>query len=254
MIYLYGLLEPGCEVPEALTGLDGVTGPVDLTPLPQGTLIHGAHDGTEIRPKRRYLLAHTKVLETAASDAPVLPMRFGMWAKDVAEVADLLDAREGQIVSAFDRIRGQVELGLRIDFPREAALFATLQAEPALAAERDKLMAARTPNHFAQAEFGRKLAERLDARRGAAQKELLAWLRPQLTSHVLGKPESDVQVLAADVLIPADQQQTFAAAVEALAAVCDFAPGAEPQIRLIGPVPPFNFVKVSLSPHRTEAA
>lgn len=254
MIYLYGLLEPGAAPPADLPGMAGVTGRVELSPLPQGTLIHSAHDGAEIRPKRRNLLAHTRVLESAALAGPVLPMRFGMWAADLAEMADLLAGQKAPVTAAFERIRGQVELGVRIDFPREAALLATLEAAPDLAAERDALIAAARPNHFAQAEFGRKLAERLDARRGAAQKALIGWLRPQITAHVLGKPESDVQVLAADVLIPEGEQEVFAAAVEALAAASDFAPGAEPQVRIVGPVPPFNFVHVKLSPDRTEAA
>lgn len=254
MIYLYGLLEPGPALPEALEELAGVTGPTALAVLPEGVLIHGPHDGSEILPKRQRLLAHARVLETAAWFGTVLPMRFGMTAADPAEVADLLAGRRAEVAAAFGQIRGRVELGLRVGYPREAALQAVLAAAPDLAAEHGRLLAAPKGDPFARAEFGRRLAERLDARRAATQRALVRQLGRFWVAHRLRTPDSDVQVLSADVLLPEESQQAFAAALEAAVAGCGFAPGAEPEIRVVGPAPAFTFVSLSLGAPRSEAA
>ncbi len=254
MIYLYGLLEPGARpAPGVLETASGVTGPVTFTELPQGGLIHGPHDGAEILPRRRVLLAHTRVLETCLDAGALLPMRFGMSAGGVPEVAALLAAQADALTPQFQRVRGRVELGLRVSFPRDAALEAVLAEDPALRAERDRLRA-RPAGHFDQADFGRRLGEALDRRRTAAQRRLLAELRGEMVDHVLRAPEEDVQVLSAEVLLPAEAQEAFATRVESAARACGFAPGADPQLRLVGPVPPYHFVRLSLGVPAGEAA
>ena len=55
-------------------------------------------------------------------------------------------------------------------------------------------------------------------------------------------------MLRAEFLISADAQAEFVTAVEAAAARLDFAPGAAPAIQIIGPVPMYNFVRLSLTP------
>ena len=254
MIYLYGLLEATATGADAISGMAGVTAPIALAPVPGAILIYGPHPGTEILPKRRNLLAHAQVLEAAAWFGLVLPMRFGMSASGLDEVEGLVLAQAADVAAAFERIRDRIELGLRIAFPREAALRATLAGAPDLASERARLLALPRPDPFAQAEFGRRLAERLDARRGLAQRRLIEKLRPLWSDYRLRTPEEDVQILAVDLLLPEGEQTRFAAALEEAATGCDFAPGADPLIRIIGPVPPFNFVNLTLLTRKPEAA
>lgn len=256
MIYLYGLL-PGGEARQfasAQTDIpDGVTGPVRLVDAGSFTLICGAADDAEIAPKRRLLLAHARILEALSEHLPVLPMRFGMTAPDLDTVAGMLDEQATVLRAAFDEIAGKSEFGLRVDVPRDAALRATIAAEPALAAERDRLAAGR-PGMHAAADFGHRLAERLDRRRQAAQRALIAALRDHWSRHVLRVPETDVQVLAVDVLISAGTETALAEAVDAAVQVTDFAAGAEPQVRLVGPAPPYSFVDIRLPSPGREAA
>ncbi len=247
MIYLYGLsdLRPADR---NLAALHGVTGAVDASETACDWLIHGPSDGTELLPKRRHLLAHTKVLEELGAQATVLPMRFGMMAQSVDEFAGLVDRNATDIAESFKRLSGKVELGLRIDFPRDAALSAALAEDPALAKAHARLSGLATAPHFQAAEFGRRLAEALDARRGQAQRILLEQLRPHITDFRVKTPESDVQALALDVLIPESAQQGFAAeTARAADAAADFAGGAEAAIRIVGPVPAFSFVDLTLS-------
>ena len=132
MIYLYGLTDTQPPVGR-LAELRGVTGTVEAAQTPCGWLIYGPFDGEELLPKRRHLLAHTRVLETVGQGATVLPMRFGMQAGSADEFSALVSDHASEVTEAFDRLTGQVELGLRVDFPRDAALDATLDADTALA-------------------------------------------------------------------------------------------------------------------------
>ena len=255
MIYLYGLLEhdAACALP-GCTFDRGVTGPVAATPIGSGILLHGPAPDGELLPKRRHMLAHARVLESAGDIGALLPMRFGMVAAGVDAVDRMLMCRAEDVAAQFDRIRGKVELGLRVDLPREAALAATLDKSPQLRAERDRLARRKPAPHFETAEFGRRLAEALDRRRAATQKGLLARIAPLTCGHVVNAPEEDVQVLNIDVLVSAETQSDVVAAVDAAAREVDFAGDAEHTLRVIGPVPPFNFVSLSLSSRQEAVA
>ena len=249
MIYLYGLFEgEKVALEQALAGSNGLQNIPEIASVGSWHLVHSQHDDAEILPKRRLLLAHTKVLERMISVGTVLPARFGLVAQDLVTATSLITAQTDLVAAEFDKVRGHVELGVRVSIDREAALDATL-AEPAdLRAERHALAGKGPEAHFAIAEFGGRLAEQLDRRRGKGQRMLLDALVPLARAHVLRKPEDDNEVLRSEFLISADAQAEFVTAVEAAAARLDFAPGAEPAIQIIGPVPMYNFVRLSLTP------
>jgi hypothetical protein len=166
----------------------------------------------------------------------------------------MIEADRDAIAEKLALVDGQAEFGLRIGFPRQAALDATLASRADLAVERRRLMGAARPPHMAMAEFGRRLAEALDRRRGAVQKALVASIVPRARAHVLAVPESDVDVLNLHLLIAPARIEAVAAMAGEAAVRSGFAPGAEPSIRIVGPVPPFNFVQLAIGAARSEAA
>lgn len=255
-LYLYGLAsDPGPGLAAALEGVDGLGGERPaLLGLGGRAVIASPHECGEILQTRRRMLTHTRVLEAAMSAATVLPMRFGLVASDMADVEAMIAEHAADIDTQLARIEGQVEIGLRIRFPREAALAALLAERPELAAERDRLRGCGAGAHFERIELGRRVAEGLDRRRTEAQRQLAARIAPLCTDHLLRIPEEDVEVLRAECLLPADAEPGFAAAVQAAVAPCAFAPGAEPAIRLVGPVPPYHFVDLVLRRPGVEAA
>ena len=255
MIYLYGLIEmDGNIAADVLAEMPATLGPVSAHRLGEWVMLSSDFAGEEVLPKRRLMLAHTRIVETMMDHGTVLPARFGLLADDLAAVTALIDGRRTQIAAEFMRVRGCVELGVRITYPRDAALQATLQADTSLQKKRDALAGQGAEAHFARAAFGRQMAEQLDRRRGAAQRTVLQTLIPQAKSHVLRAPEEDVEVLRAEFLIQRSAQDGFLAAVEDAANGLSFAPGAEPRVQVIGPVPPYNFVRLSLTAEDTEAA
>lgn len=255
MIYLYGLFEGAREELEAaISGSRGLQGALCIADVAPWFLVYSPHDEKEVLPKRRHMLIHTKVLETMIAKGTVLPARFGLVADELTRAEELIAAQTPLVAREFDRVRDCVELGVRVSFPRQDALDATLAENADLRSERDALSKAGAEAHFAIAEFGGRLAEHLDRRRGAAQKALLNALVPHVRGHVLRKPEEDTEALRAEFLIAAEDQSAFTESVEAAANSLDFAPGADPIIQIIGPVPMYNFVNLSLALEPDEAA
>ncbi len=255
MIYLYGLVEqPHLNLPQDLAETPGLQGPLLTCPIGPWALVYSHHDDAEILPKRRLLLAHTRVLEQMLTLGTVLPARFGLVSETFAKVESMILAKAPTITQEFARVNGCFELGIRVNYPRKPALDATLAEDPALLRERDRLSRLGPEAHFAMAEFGGKLADRLDRRRGAAQAQLLRVLVPLCRAHVLRRPEEDTEVLRAEFLIKAEDQVGFINAVDQATQSLIFAPGYEAAIQVVGPVPMYNFVRLSLALDSKEEA
>lgn len=255
MIYIYGLAAASDAALAAhLKGVEGLQAPLEQTRIGPWTLVHSAHDDEEIMPRRRLLLAHTRVLEVMLKTGTVLPARFGLVARDMTQIDALLHAVADQISAEFEKVDGAVELGVRVSFPRPAALAATLSAHPKLEKERATLQKKGPQAHFEIAAFGGKLADEMDRRRAAAQTTLLKAITPLARDHVLRKPEEDTEVLRAEFLIDGAAQPHFERVLAETAATLTFAPDAEAQIQVIGPVPMYNFVNLNFRFDTDQAA
>lgn len=251
MIYLYGLMS-GRSSP-SISKETGVTGQIHVTTLSGGHLIYGPHDGTEIRAKRRYLLTHARVLERLTAQGTVLPMQFGMLADSIEDVGTLVDEQKDVIADQMNRLAGHIELGVRIQFAEKRALAHQLSLHPELEAEKARLQARGTDAQFSHAEFGRKLGERLERHRTHVQHDLVQRLKPFVADLVLRAPETEYQVLHASVLLRREEEPGFGPLLVDLARSSGFAPGSEPEIKLVGPAPLYNFVRLNLT-KKAEAA
>lgn len=248
MIYLYGLFDgASSDLETALSDLSGLQGALEIVSVGPWYLVFSEHEDEEILPKRRHMLAHTQVLEAMISAGTILPARFGLMAEVPSRAVELITAQRRLVEAEFERVKGHVELGVRISFERSVALEATLHQEPALRRERDALVAKGPEAHFAIAEFGGRLADTLDRRRGVAQRVLLERLLPLVSDHVLRAPEEDTEVLRAEFLVKSRDQDRLISETETAAKTLDFAPDAEPVIKIIGPVPMYNFVRLNLA-------
>ena len=63
---------------------------------------------------RAEVLAHERVLEAVMKRGPVLPLRFGTQLESEKELEEVLRERRDALLSALERLRGRVEMGLRV--------------------------------------------------------------------------------------------------------------------------------------------
>ena len=117
MLYLYALSEHPAAVPPVL-GLDDT--PVAVERLDAVDALIGVVEGERVEPSEAAILAHARVVDavTAANDA-VLPARFGRGYSDLDALRTAITARSAELDAALARVRGCLELGLRVMAPRD---------------------------------------------------------------------------------------------------------------------------------------
>ena len=171
-----------------------------------------AHDAAP-RPSEAAILAHGRVVDAlAATNEAVVPARFGAVHRDGAALRAIVAERLSELEAALARVRGSVELGVRV---------LTSAAEPA---------SARSGAEYMHARLGRRHeAERIAAELHAP----LAALARETTQNVAVTPRL---LFSAAYLVPRGKVAAFRDEVERLQ-------HAHPDLGLVctGPWPPYSF-------------
>jgi hypothetical protein len=151
------------------------------------------------------LWSHDAMLEALMAERDLLPVRYGTVVPDERAAARALAERQEQLMTSLDRVRGAVELALRVQ----------PLAKVSPASGRDYLRA-----KVAGLQASRRLHERLDA----------------LARASVIKPGPEL--LRAAYLVDHDAVEQFAATVRDLQ-------DAEPELALLctGPWPPYSFAE-----------
>jgi hypothetical protein len=176
------------------------------------------------------LWVHERVVERLMADRAVLPMRFGSKLPDDESLREVLAARQESFVAALDRVRGRVELGVRV-MRRLAAPPAQDVAVPAAPATgapgRDYLLS--------KLRDGRRAEH--DA---AALHEPLAAMAVHVRRHT---PRAAEELLRASYLVERTGLPRFRSDVQRLQRT-------HPDVAILctGPWPPYSFVEVAEIP------
>jgi hypothetical protein len=199
---------------------------------------------TEYENNRRNMMAHTKVLEEVMARHTLLPVRFGT----VATGADLISARilrerREELAELLEMMRGRLELGLKVSW-REDVIFAeVLDENPAIRKLRDSLVG-RSPekSHFERIRLGELIGQALERKRREDEERILERTRPFVHKTRLNKPIGDRMVLNAAFLVEAAQEAALDRTIDEL----DRAWGGRLSFKYVGPVPPYNFVTITI--------
>ena len=211
MIHLYAIAEGLGELP-AVAGIGGAE--VRPRALDDLELVVSEHDGVQIEPTEEAVLAHARVVEAlAAASSALLPARFTRTFEDEAALDAAVRDQLDDLRRALSRVRGRVELGLRVIGESE-------EASPEAASGR-AYMEARL-EAVARAEG---LAKELH--------EPLAALAAESTHSVSAKPRL---LLSAAYLVEATDVEGFRGKVAELEQ-------AHPELTFVctGPWPPYSF-------------
>lgn len=115
-----------------------------------------------IRPERRILAAHNKVLKMLMEETTPLPMSFGIIAEGPRAIREILSHNQGALVPQLHRVRDKVEMGLRVSWsvPNFFEYFVNTHSD--LQAIRDRLFNGhREPSQEDKIELGRLFDRRL---------------------------------------------------------------------------------------------
>lgn len=193
---------------------------------------------------RRYMLAHTRVLEVLMQEYSVLPIRFGIVAPDAATIREQLLARHyADLRDQLEHLRNRIELGLKVFWAAEDFLRRIADETPAIRALRDSL-SGRSPEstYYERIRLGEMVEQALIARRERDAELIMAELRPLAVEAVTLPPSTDRMALNAAFLVEREREADFDEAVRQLGARFeqDFL------FKYVGPAPPYNFVSVTI--------
>jgi hypothetical protein len=218
-LYLYALVEPPARLRDA-RGLDDSA----LSVEPLGAL-DAVVSSLAVPPSAQsedHILAHARVVdELALLNDAVLPVRFGRAYADASALRSAVEARGEELREALARVRGCVELGLRV-------LAGTADRTRAAPESGREYLRAR----LSERQRGEELAEELDAP--------LAALSRAATRSVLATPQL---VLSAAYLVPREELDEFRKAVGSVQSRHP-----ELSVACTGPWAPYSFATAEAAP------
>jgi len=239
MIYVYAVAElpaTGSPPVAATRGLGGAR--VELRAIGPVCVAYTSHPPGSMPPTAQNVWLHEGVVEALMPNGAVLPARFGTVFADEAALDQALGSQAGRLTAGLDRVRGCVELGLRVLW-RQTDVPAAMAGLPLSDDLAGPANADLTPGRA-------YMAARLDRERRSRETQAvverlaadiyaeLAVLARDSTRRVLASPAPQ---MSAAYLVPTPQADTFNARVRQIAA-------RHPDVRLLctGPWPPYHFV------------
>src|SRR5699024_3258564 len=190
--------------------------------------------------RKRYLTAHTEVLNRLAEGGPVLPLQFGsVLADDDQAVADLLGAGPDWYAERLTEVEGLSQYVLRARYDLDEVLAQLVEADPEVARLRERTRdRPEEERHDERVRLGELVARAMEARRG----EDAAWLQARVEHLVTAVAPRDVggmDGLAEFALaLHADQVAEVESTAEELAEEAH--PWA--RLSLVGPMAMYDFV------------
>ena len=150
-----------------LLPLSGVGG-ADVEMVVEGRLaaVVSPLGADKVRPQRANLAAHHRILHDLAEQRPVLPVVFGTITGNEEELRRDLAAEPEALAGLLDRLRGKVEMGLKVywDLPNVFEYFVATHQE--LESMRNRLFRpGRTPTMEEKVELGERFVSLLQQAR-----------------------------------------------------------------------------------------
>ncbi|MBO4258089.1 GvpL/GvpF family gas vesicle protein [Streptomyces griseorubiginosus] len=248
--YVYGITHASrASLTSLLKDVDGVGDPPrPVRVLREGELAAIVSDAPEeLRPKRRDLLAHQRVLDAAGEDGVVLPIRFASVSPDDETVTGVLAERADHLLERLRALDGKAEYNLKANHDEEAVL-------QLVVADNDEIRSLARANQEAgggsqedKIRLGEMIAAARQAREAADADMLQRELGPAAEA-VSAAPSSTGWLANLSFLIDRDSAAPFLEAVDRLRRQHPHL-----ELRVNGPLPPYSFVD-DASPHTEDTA
>lgn len=245
-LYLYAIVPAGTEADLGDIGLDGA----HVQVVRQGELAAVVSEvpTKKLRPERRNLAAHDAVLRALMDRETPLPVAFGIVADDADELKRVLAREQHRLVEQLQKVRGRVEMGLKVNWDVANIFEHILSMCPDLKQMRDDLFAdGRQPSRDEKIELGRMFDEMVGQKRDQCATKVVAALEAEGFEVKRLAPRTEKSVLNLAVLIGREHKDQFTQAVERAAGEFDDTYA----FHLDGPWPPSNFIDLRLRLEKT---
>lgn len=200
---------------------------------------------------RENMLAHEKVVEKVMAEfESVLPVRFGTVAASADEIRNLLDRRHREFKNILKAMAQKVELGVKGIWPDMNLIYREIVGENKGIEElKRKIQKQKEKKNLpAKMEVGKMVEESLRAKKENESNRVLEKLKKTALDHKLNKTIGDDMFLNASFLVDRGREKEFDHLMNDL----DRENKGRVKFLYVGPLPPYNFVDITIYPERWE--
>jgi hypothetical protein len=196
----------------------------------------------KLRPERRNLAAHQKVLSRLVENGGVvLPVSFGTVAENEKGIREMLSKYQKTFLEQIKKVSGKVEMELRVIYEVPNVFEYYVSKYPELKEQRDKVYGSnREPTREEKIDLG-QLFERIQNQEREDQTgKIEHTLCPPCVEMKRNKPRNEKEVMRISCLVEKDAVEKFQSKVDEASKLFDD----NFTFEYSGPVPPYNFVDV----------
>ncbi len=236
--YVYGIVPADVEMTPDAHGIGGRD--VDLVRHGDIAALVSEVDVTGPLGRPEDLAAHERLLDAAAAEVPVLPVRFGAVLTDADAVTqELLAAHHDRFRAALEELEGRVEYLLKARYEERAVLREILADNPEAARLRRQIR--EQPEEVTREvriRLGELINQEIAARRAADTHRIVEMLEPYAVAHAEREPTHHEDAAHVAFLVGTAQRARFEKTAEEIAR-----DGRDRMnVRLLGPLAPYDFV------------
>ncbi|WP_328814163.1 GvpL/GvpF family gas vesicle protein [Nonomuraea cypriaca] len=238
--YVYGVVPADLKAAPEDRGLGDPAGEVQLVRHGEIAALISDVDVDQPLGQPGDYLAHERLLDATAAQAPVLPFRFGAVMSDPdAIVEELLKPYHDEFRAALDELKGQAEYILRGRYVEQAVIAEVLGENREVARLREAIR--NRPEDATRNErirIGEIIAASIEVKRDADTNLVLDLLSGHFTSAVIREPTHERDAVHVALLARTGEQQELERVANELAERWT----GRVDLRLFGPLAPYDFV------------
>ncbi len=215
------------------------------------SMVVSNHPMTKFVVNRENMLAHEKVIEEVMKEFDsVLPVRFGTIASNADEIRNLLDRRYREFKNLLRDMDHKVELGVKGIWKNMDVIFKEIVEENKEIKRAKEINQNKSGKGNLQdkMEIGKMVEQALAKKKEKEAEKIVDTLRRTAIEYKLNKTVSENMFMNAAFLVDKGREKEFDNIMDGLSE------GYKDRIKLmyVGPLPPFNFVNITIYPEEWE--
>lgn len=240
-VYVYGIVPADVEMTGDVQGVGDPPGVLRL--VRHGDIAALVSDVDTSRPLGRPedLTAHEELLDMTAAEAPVLPLRFGaVLADEDAVSGELLGPHHEEFTAALRQLEGRAQYVVKGRYVEQTLLGEVLSENPEAGDLREQIREGGDENATRpqRIRLGEIVNDAVSAKREFDTRHACEVLEPNSEAMYVREPAHEEDAVNVALLVETSRQEELEQALNELAREWD----GRVQLRLLGPMAPYDFV------------
>jgi hypothetical protein len=196
------------------------------------------------RVSRENSLAHEKAIEKVMTQNTALPVRFATIAEDEEKVKRILEREHDKFKDMLDSVKNKTELGLKAIFNEMVIYKDILEKYEDIRLLKEKIATlAPEKSQYPRMEIGKMVEDALQRERRIVKDDIINALSPLAVEVKTNDTYGELMIINAAFFVGKEKEADFDQQVQQLGDKYR----EKVTFKYIGPLPPFNFVNISIN-------